>query len=82
MMSAATCFTTGPLPGSPAWEREPGAWAWVSSEMEDAPFAYKALLDDETWRAGEDIERGGGGINRTPPTWEEPDHGVDARDRR
>jgi hypothetical protein len=68
--------------GQPAWERTPGEWAWVSSEIEDAPFEFKVLLDDETWQVGEDIEGAGCGINSTTPTWEEPDDGVDARDRR
>lgn len=67
--------------GQPAWEHAPGSWAWVSREIEDGPFEYKALLDDATWQVGEDIEGTGCTTNSTTPTWEEPDDGVDARDR-
>ena len=68
--------------GQPAWERSPGTWAWVSSEIQDAPFEYKALLDDATWQVGEDIEGVGCTSNSTTPTWEEPDDAVDPRVRR
>ncbi len=68
--------------GQPAWERAAGEWVWASSEIEDSTFEYKALLDDETWQVGEDIEGTGCDTNSTTPTWEEPDDGVDARDRR
>ncbi len=68
--------------GQPAWERSAGEWVWTTTEIPDGAFEWKALLNDETWQVGEDIEGAGCGVNSTTPTWEEPDDAVDPRDRR
>lgn len=54
--------------GWPATALDTATWRWVSSELPDgASFAFKSLVDDETWQAGDDSSGTGGQDNTVIP---------------
>lgn len=59
--------------GLPTWQESGSSWVYVTSEIEDAAFEWKALLEDETWQTGDNLEGQGCQDNQTTPEWEVPE---------
>ncbi len=62
---------TAPLVWDAGWPlaNVDGAWTFLTTELPGSPFAYKLLLDDETWQQGADLEGTGGEEHEVVPTF-------------
>jgi len=61
---------TEPLSWAWGWPAYPVAddrWTLVLTELPEAPFQYKFLLDDAQWQAGDDLQGQGGGDHESAP---------------